>query len=501
VIKKYCLFVFAFLLISSCSYLGDDIEIASNTKSLAVPIAYGNLSLDDVIDRAQGDAKLRIDGQGRVTALYSGEILRENSTKIFPPVPGIFEFPIFDTSVELPLPVNAAYRVDRGTFEQTNIFFRVKHDKPEIVKLIMTIPSLTKDNVTWKKEYALDFTNTTEVNTVTSNLDKWVALPNANKIKFEYEAIRPNGEKIKLNSIVMKFDLLKFSYMEGYFGNHTFDVKGDVIKINIFDQWKSGGIEFEDPIIQLDVDNGFGFPVRSKVNQMVLKTVTGEIFNVESDYINKGIDFAYPTIDQLGQLKNTKFQFNSSNSNVGQLFRDKVVQVIYDFDAVANPDNDQSIKNFFNSDAYFSIKIDVELPMKVKSNTFTIQDTVDINFSDFDEVASASLKIKTANNFPMDMLLTAVFLDVNGSVVESLSPNESILIKAATLGSDGKTNNKTSNEANIKMDASRFTKIRDAKKMLVTASFDTNAASAKPIWFYNNYGIDLEIGAIVNVKL
>ena len=168
-----------------------------------------------------------------------------------------------------------------------------------------------------------------------------------------YEAYRPNGERIKLNYAAMIFDLLKFTYLDGYFGNHTFDIKGDIIDINLFEKWVSGGIEIENPIISLNVDNAFGFPVRSKVNELTLKTIDGTLYQLQSEYINKGIDFAFPTINQVGETKNTLFNFNSSNSNIEQLFKDKIVQVIYDFDALANPDGDIGVKNFYTNQAFF----------------------------------------------------------------------------------------------------------------------------------------------------
>ncbi len=498
--KIYLLGLTALTLLSSCSYIGEDFALADNVVSVAVPIAYGTLNIQDVVDRAQGDATLRLDGDGKITALYSGELLRENATKIFPPVPGLLEFPIPDFSVDVPLPIKAGYRIDKGVFDNTSIFFRVQHDKAEVVKMIMSIPSVTKNSVVWKKEYDLDFTNKSEITTVPFNFNEYIALTVNNNIRFEYEAFRPNGEKIKLNTIAMKFDLLKFSYLEGYFGNSSFDIKGDVIKINIFDRWKSGGLEFQNPIIQLDVDNAFGFPVRSKVNQLTIKTATGQFFDVESEYINKGIDFNYPTIAEVGQLKNTKFQFNSGNSNIGKLFQDRVVQVLYDFDAVANPDGDIGVRNFFNSTAFFSVRVDVELPMQVKANTFTIADTVDVDFTDFENVESASVKIKTENNFPVEMLLSGIFLDANNNQIEALTTSEAIVVKAATIGSDGRTTGKTVNEANIKMEAARFAKVKKAKRILMTASFDTNVVASAPIWLYGNYGLDLKIGAIANVK-
>ena len=81
----------ALLNLPSCNSLySGDFELEESERTVALPLAYGTLSIQDIVDRAEGDATIRIDGQGHITALYSGEILRDNASKIFPPVPGIF---------------------------------------------------------------------------------------------------------------------------------------------------------------------------------------------------------------------------------------------------------------------------------------------------------------------------------------------------------------------------------------------------------------------------
>ncbi|MBK8699577.1 MAG: hypothetical protein IPN29_08545 [Saprospiraceae bacterium] len=491
------------LLFYSCSsFFGDEFELAQETRDIALPLAYGSLSIQDVIDRAEGDASLRLDGDGRVTALYSGEILRDNANKIFPPVPGLFEFEIRDSVDELPLPVNGSYRLDKGIFDNTNIFFKFRYNEKETIRLVMKIASVNKDGQVWKKEYLLNFADDAdgEITTETSLLASWVAFPVANKIKFQYEAYRPNGERILLNYAAMRFDVLKFVYLDGYFGNHTFDIKGDIIKINIFDLWKSGGLEIENPTIRLDVDNSFGFPVRSKVNQLTLKTIGNNLFNVESEYINKGIDFSYPAINEVGSVKNTVFHFDGTNSNIEELFKEKVVQVIYDFDALANPDGDIGVKNFYTSDAFFAVKVDVELPMKIKSNQFTIADTFDVSFDDYSEAIAAELKIRTANPFPVDMDIQMIFLDAAGNELSRLTEQEIITINGAPLNGKDKTTEKITQDFVVNFDEIRFSKIKTTKKILFNASLDTNTQSQQPIWLFGDYGLDVKLAAIVKLK-
>lgn len=148
------------------------------------------------------------------------------------------------------------------------------------------------------------------------SIDGWTLQSETNSMTFHYEATLPNGQKIKLDNAQMNFDIIKFSYLDGYLGYHVFAVDGNIIDVGLFNKWLSGSFDFEDPKITISVDNAFGLPVRSRVNKMELTSITGNTVNLESDFITSGIDFAFPTFSEIGAIKTTEFDFNKSNSNV-----------------------------------------------------------------------------------------------------------------------------------------------------------------------------------------
>ena len=65
-----------------------------------------------------------------------------------------------------------------------------------------------------------------------------------------------------------------------------------------------------------------------------------------SDIIDNNVDFNYPALDEIGEVKTTEFSFHRDNSNIVDLFKEKVKRVTYDIDAGANPDMDESITGF-----------------------------------------------------------------------------------------------------------------------------------------------------------
>jgi hypothetical protein len=497
--KNWPCFFFMILVIFFQISCGE-IQLSETNRNLAISIAYGTLDMNELTDLGSENTKLNVDEAGRITLVYTGEVLRENANKIFPPVPGIFDFPILDTVAEVPLPVNSIYVIDKGIFNNTSIFFNASHEKKEKIKFKMSMVDIVKGNEFWTQTYELDFSQSSTISTPPFNLNNWIAFPKNNKIKFQYTALRPDGTKVKFQSLAMKFDLLRFSYLEGYFGNHNFDIAGNNIKINLFEPWKSGGIEFEAPSIRLSVDNAFGFPVRSKVNQLTALNVDGSKFDIKSEYIEKGIDFAYPKIGENGSIKNTNFQFDTTNSNIKEIFKNKIVQLVYDFDAVANPNGYIGIKNYFNADAFFSVKVDVAIPLSLKINQFTISDTFKFNLNDRENIKALDLVLNTKNKFPISMSLSAAFLDAKGNILYTIDGNQKIKINPAVLGSNGKTISPQVDKNFLTINENSFSKIVTATDIIIFGNFDTSTSSNKAVSLFNDYNLDLEIGAIIKTK-
>ena len=198
------------------------------------------------------------------------------------------------------------------------------------------------------------------------SIDGWSFIPTDNSITFQYSAIDQNGVPVDMDVKLMVIDYLNFSYIEGYFGDRVFDIEGDVIVVGLFNKWLSGGIEFEDPKVSLFVENSFGFPVRTDFKKLEAKTITGDIYLLESEHVEDGVDFLYPSLDEVGQFKTTTFDFNKDNSNIQQIFSDKVSSVTYDIDALANPDLNPEINGFLTKESYFLIKMSVDLPFEGK---------------------------------------------------------------------------------------------------------------------------------------
>ena len=494
------LLILLILVASSCSDFPSDVKFDNQEQSFAIPIINTSLSVKEITDKLSGKASVSLDGEGRVTAVYSGNLIGFNSVSIFPPIPGIVDNVLPDTVSNLPLPIKQGHTIKKAKFKNSNMTFKFRSSISKKYNVTVTIPNVSLNGIQWRQDYVVDFSSgITQVITPGFLLNGWTVVPDQNMIQFIYDARDENGNRVKFDYGAMVVDVLEFASVEGYFGSSPFDIPGDFIDVNLFDTWIRGGLEIDDPRIKLQVENAFGFPVRSKVNKLEFITKSGNIFPLESTYIATGIDFAYPTAQEQGQTKTTYFTFDKTNSNIKQIFNDKIVRVVYDIDAIPNPDFDESVTNFLNDQSFFKVNVDVEIPMHLKANDFVVGDTFNIDLKDFDDAKQATFKTIVTNGFPVDIFLQGYFLNESNQTIDSLFNGAPISLEGPPVGGNGKATTTTSVTTFKELDEVKLDKIRLAKKLVITAGFD-NAQSEDIRWIFDEYRIDLKLGAIVKLK-
>jgi len=428
-------------------------------------------------------------------------VVRQPVAEIFPPVP-FFGFPLEDTSYTVPIPFASDQRVDKAVFGNSNFSVGFTSEFAEDVEVKLTIPQLSKDGKVFETNLTVPYEGTlpVEYSSELISVEDWTLISEDNIITVIYDARLSDGTRVKFTDALLIFDLVIFDYIEGYFGSEVFDIQGDFIAIGVLDNWVSGGLTFEDPKVKVFVENAFGFPVRSIFKKMQVVTTTGEALDMESEVIDNNVDFAYPGLDEVGQIKITEFSFDRDNSNIVELFKEKVVRVTYDIDAGANPDMDESIVGFVNEDSYFLVNVDVELPLEGTVNDLVLQDTTDLDLSDLEDVMSAEFKTVVANDFPADVTLQGYFFDDNNVLLDSLFIDRLLLPAAEVNVATGKTNEGTDIITFENFEEGRFEQLKAGKKILVNVKINTQQASSGPLWIYNDYGVRFRIGAKLKTK-
>lgn len=498
------------LLLGACGVTEyDNVEFDKSDLELALPLINTEVSIARVADRVEGNTAIVVDSEGRPTIKYRGDILAQRAEDIFPAFPGFIDIIIPSPNSSWNLDEISAFTsafenniIRKAYFLNNNVTFRVQHNEPKPITFDIRVPTITNNGEAFHMQYTIPpKTNDADIHRTESvSIDGWLFLPIGNNIEFEYTATDENGNVVNLNYAAMNFDFFNFSYIEGYFDERIYDIQGDVINVGLFNNWVSGGIEIENPQLSIGVENSFGFPVKTEFNQLEVSTVTGNVHNITSTLIDEGVIFDYPSLDEVGEVKYTEIVFDRDNSNIGQIFLDKVSKVRYDIDARTNPDGSQDDNGFMNRDSYFKIVASVDLPLKGLITDLIITDTVDVDLGSYDEIESGELKFVMYNDYPTQVSIDMYSLDSNGQVLDQLFDQEPLLIDAADVNEQGKTIAAKQTVRYLPVDNEKYQKFFRADRIVILAKIDSQVASNEYLWLYDDYKIDFKVGAKIKLK-
>lgn len=501
-IRYFLKFLLLSLLYISCDYGNNisEVNFKGQDVKLAIPIINTTININELSENDQNSI-LKIEPDGKITAIYNGELIRDNASSLFPPLPVPGDFPILTNDFILDIPFPDKYDIDKCIFKNTIIKFRYASEEAGEITVNITSPSIKDLN-------GADFTMiykfnggsaSTKILSEGFDLTGFTLFPINNTLRFITTATNSVGESIDLDYLAMVSDIIAFSYVEGYFGKHRFPIQGDFITIGLFTNWISGGLFFEEPKVRLDVENGFGFPVRSEVTQLDIVSVEGKVRMIESQYIDEGINFDYPLLEEVGVTKVTNFAFDKDNSNVGFLLNDRPARLIYDMSALANPDDDDSLTEFIGDESYFSVNVGVELPLYGKVNDLVLADTFDLALGDYDYIKSATFKLITKNEYPCDVSIQAYFIDENKNTIDSVFMEDFKVISPPLLP-NGKTAEAQEVVTEIFFDEVRMKKILPATGIRARVLLTTNNISEESLYIYDEYDISLKMGVILNIE-
>lgn len=509
--KLYGLFAAIAFLCFSCNQFQEleDLEGVKYDAEYAVPIIDTRLSLEDLLEGFEENATLVVNNDGSLSFIYQDTVITQTSDDIFnsinaslPPV-----IPISGPNVALPFSSPDGLQIDRLDLKGGTLSYYLENKNNESVAIKITFPQVTKNGVPLTYQLSLPAYSGTGSAPIATNI---VAPTDLSGYKIEtvndsiylnYEAVTPSGNKVNLSNFFIRLQNLSFLYAEGYFGNFLYEGTRDTLDIDFFDNWIRGDVYFENPRITLNVENSFGIPTRARVNALNVLTVKNQVLQLESPYVTNGIDFPYPALNEVGQVKTGSFSFTKENSNIDVILGEGPVAIDYDVDAVTNPDNNPGIRGFIAENSYYKASLEVELPLYGRASGFVVQDTLDLDFSSYEDVDKVEFKLVVDNGTPLDVAIQGYFLNESGGIIDSLLAAPQTLIQGAPVNADGVATGTQQKITFIPFDGERFTRIqRRGKRLWISAAFSTLNNGATSVRVINTQDVRIRMGAKLGVS-
>jgi hypothetical protein len=473
----------------------------------ATALLHAKIEVSDILGEVDSSTTITLDEEGLVHFIYQGDFTQRTSDDVFASIPQ-FPLPVIDTFFAFPYSAPNGMVLEYALLKSANITFACQSNFEENLELEIELPEVIHPQTgeTYKYSTNLNYTGSLPVSGAGSmNLSEWNLSPDNGQLHVRYTALKANGERVALDNFFMIFSNFKASYIQGYLGNELYDLPRDTIIIDFFDNWIAGGVTFADPVMHLSVENAFGIPVRSVSNHVNIWTLDGSTLSLESDALENGIDFAYPALDEVGEVKITEFEFNNSNSNIGDLFSIKPIAVDYDLDALGNPDSDQSVTGFATDSSFFTVNMYVDLPVHGTANMFTVGEDFEMDGElgdDYDFADYIILKIISENNIPLDMGVQLYFKDSTGMVLDSLFDlplaqiiPEKTLVSAAGVNAEGQAISTSYNEVEVELPSEKIDAFRQMRILQLVTIFNNDPGTTIKLFEEDNVNVKVGMRA------
>ena len=306
------------------------------------------------------------------------------------------------------------------------------------------------------------------------------------KVRIQYTGQKKTLSKNDTVYIRAKIRDVIPSYAVGYMGKDTVEIGPSSEVLEIFNNYLSGRVQFEDVKMDLSIENGIGADgeleiinltgTNSKMNTSVALTGSQA---AALHPITKGTEtfLANPQVNESTTLLN----FNSSNSNASDFISNLPNRLDYQLRAVMNPNLPvpsytevvNNPPNFVYDGDGLKANMNLEIPLSLVADSLLLQDTLDFSYSGANAgVNNAVFTLAVENGFGYDATLHLVILDENLNEVDTLISRGKIN-RAIVNSSTGKVTASTKSLIHFNVDRAKINLLQNSSKLKAVIEIHT----------------------------
>lgn len=485
-------------LIQACQNYEDfrEIDRVDYSPELALPLVHSSLSIDEALEASDEISFLTIGPDGSISLDYTQQQSTQRASDL---LQELEDFPIAMTDsimqVQADLFDNLAVQklhLKNGTLE-----FELQSSHPEDIDVLIQFPGLTKNGAPFEISTEIIYEGSSPVNSSINPLpinNFELAMPNG-MLEMRYEAYTASGERVLLDIITGMARDWQYDYIEGVWAREEFVIEKDTVEIDIFENWVSGEINFEDPKLHIDLKNSIGFPVQFQIVNMEAITTEGTTIPFSST-LDDGYALAYPGISEQGVEKTTLITLDKNNSNIISVLNARPTSIIYEIVATINPE-ELNVSGFVEEESQLRGTLSVELPIYGTADNFTLESVSDFDLEEVDEISEAEFKLITDNGIPVDMSMQVYFTDDQEVIIDSLFNDQHTIIAAPETAANGTVTSTNEQTTFVTITKERMDMIQQAQKLKIQARMSTANEAMTPV----RISVDQEVEVRAGVKL
>ncbi len=519
-------------------------EGQSWNPSIAVPLVYSTLTVEDILREAEQGKHIRVDADNFITLVYESSlfsITAQDSIKI--PNQNILQNIAVDATQATAIngltlgqtytitpstTVTMAFQSGKSTNKIDSVVYKsggfnitFTSSIPHNGTLNVSIPTAKKNGVAFNENvpFVAGGGNTTKfIDLAGYTFDMSMGGTDKNKfnVTFSISITKSAATASAGNSIVFTgtFADLKFSKFFGLIDLSVLSPSSDTTSVTLFNNAIGlPRVTFAKPLINFNINNSFGVPLTMNVNYF-------QGFNPEkgTQYFNQSpADLGFPSplviasptrfvgspsVDEIGQSKKTTISLG--NQKAVDFINYQPSQIRYKMDTKTNSSTAIPNTTFFVLDtSKFKVDLHVELPLHGTANGLTFADTMEFALPETEGLESVIIRTYFKNGFPMDVDMQVYLgtLNSNSKIFTPLSEPYGSLFKpaknivaAGAIDGNGKVIAQTEKTTDILITRAMLDAWKGATHVLIRGITSTNNTGVGNVKFYFNDALEAKIG-------
>ena len=502
------------------------------TPGVAAPIAYGSLSLDQVLNKIDGTNYVKRFDDSLLYISYANRLFSYPANEVVEiPNQTFLEFFIESDVALSPEWISAGlndtvrfHKEKNGEFEFANNE-RIDSMHIKTMDMVINVQSsfkhtgvltITSENILLNGE---PFQEVIQISDASGNFSISRTIPmDGNRIyldnsapattvlplSFDLELVNSGNPVLPGEScdISMTFVDPEFSSVFGYLGDHELIFSSGDVVIDIFDTDSlagGGSVFFANPMFNLDIANSYGLPVQVDISELEAYSRINDIttpvtfepgvnpFNIEA-----------PGLDAVGDTVNSIIEINRETSNINEVMETSPREFMYTVSAITNPEGPDATQNFATDSSDFLVDFEVILPIWIKAEGFTLDQTYPFDFEEnfgesTDIIDYLRFTMDAVNQLPLEVKMQVYFLDENSNTLDSLFSNDDLLLPAS-LDEESKVDQATEQSKSVEFTKEKIERIKPTRELLIQATGTTaDPESDLYVKFYSYYTVDFKL--------
>lgn len=515
---------FSVFLVSCLEDLENTDKIANSTFKPAIefPLINSDFNLQEFLTEGNSKAKI-FEEDGVIVVSYEDSVTTPSADAIFnlpdqqSPILSVtgpeISFPSPGGSVAFSKTLTFDFNTSQGEILDSILFkggqmaLQIVSSFPANVDVTVSVSSLKIEGNNHKQNFNLNGTDTQNaiVSLEGTTLDLTDNGSTTNTLSFTISGtITDSGQPIEdSHSLECSFTLddLQFRGLFGDMGTHPIPFSADSIDVDVFDNAFAGSIQLSSPSITLKLKNSFGLPIGFDIQEIsALKdnhtfTLSGAALNAPQNPYR--LD-APPSTNEAGQSVTTQIALTPDNSNLPELISSLPNYLSYLFGLTLNPAPATS-KNFVLDDSNLTIGVHIEMPFHGSMSGLTISKQFDFDGLGIDDVDESFIKLSTVNEFPLSAAIQVYFVDISGTVLDSLFANPSI-VQAASVDGNGFSQTPGERVMNVPVTQDKVNRIEQAEILVLTTVLNTSNNGTTPVKFSASNKLKINLGVNTRIK-